>query len=234
MPDKDELTKGQSSKAGPRVQRPSYLRGSIAPKAANPSRPEAVSAAQPGHERPEVQRPEAQKAEEKEDVELYSWSVWLLPRRPLVSVLVVASLIGSILLAYWTLPQVFFVVIISLILINRLAPYLFPVKYVMTEETVGYRTFLAKDIRPWGNLLTYYQFPDGVLLTHDTRTIRGRMKEGIFLYYEKDGSNKEQVLNIVRSKLKPPKEAFAPREDNEYKGGIRSAWRRIRNLKSKD
>jgi len=47
--------------------------------------------------------------------------------------------------------------------------------------------------------------------------------------------NKDQALDIVKSKLKPPAEAMAPNPDAEKeKGGIASALRRIRKLKDKD
>ncbi len=209
----------------PTSGRPSYLRGPV------PQR-------QPGVDDQDTQTKEAASVQEKdqitEDVELYTWTNWLLPRRPLISALVVGSLIGCIALAYWAVPQLFFVAVITVILINRLALYLFPVKFILTEQTVGYKTFLARDIREWERFLAYREFPDGVFLTHDTRTFRGRMKEGIFLYYYDDCSNKEQVLSIVESKLKPLHEALsAEDEKKQKKGGLRSAIERIRRIRSK-
>ena len=176
-----------------------------------------------------------QERETTEDVELYRWRNWLLPRRPLVAVFVIGSFIGCIALAYWAVPQLFFVAVISLIFLNRLAPYLFPVTFILSEERVGYRTFLARDIRPWDAFLAYKEFPDGVLLTHDIRTFRGRMKEGIFLYYYEDCSNKDEILRIVSSKLKPLDEALTSgHKQKEEKGGLRAAIRRIRRFSSKD
>lgn len=222
-----------------RIQRPSYLGGPSTARrpggqAADSSRsagrvPEqSSSGARDGADKAAEQRQEA-----AEDKEIYSWKVWLLPRRPLVSVAVVLTLVFSIWLAYWAFPNSFFIAVISVLLINRLAPYLFPVKYVLREQTVGYTTFLARDIRPWSRFITYYKFKDGVLLSHDTRTIRGRFTEGLFLHYADDLSNKDQVLSVVESRLKPPQEALGPRDDKAYKGGIGSAFRRIRNLSKK-
>lgn len=206
--------------------RPTYLRG-------------PASQRKPDVDSQDTQTKEATSVQEEdqitEDVELYTWTNWLLPRRPLVSVFVVASLIGCIALAYWAVPQYFFVAVITIILINRLAPYLFPVKFILTEQTVGYKTFLARDIREWDRFLAYREFPDGVFLTHDIRTLRGRMKEGIFLYYCEDCSNKDQILHIVESKLKPLDEAISAKDEKEKKkGGLRSAIERIRRIRRKE
>lgn len=219
---------GETQTNRPKVTRPSYLRGSMGPKKGGQGvaveKSKQVAAPQEKKQEPEPK--------EVEDKPIYAWTIWLLPRRPLVSVLVVMSLAGCIFIAYWAFPQVFFVVIISLILLNRLAPFLFPMKCSLNEVTVGYRTFLASDVRPWTNFLTYHEFPDGVLLTHDTRTIRGRMREGLFLYYYPDKSNKDEILRIVQSKLKPPEQAFEMKDkETEDKGGIGSAIRRVRRLK---
>lgn len=173
--------------------------------------------------------------EEKPDVTLSSWKVWLLPRRPAVSAGVVAALFACIGVAYWAFPELIFVGVITLILINRLAPYLFPVKYTLTEKTVGYSTFLAKDTRNWERIFTYYTYPDGVLLSNDVRSVRGRMREGMFLYYEPGATNKDEVLQVVQSKLRSPKEALAPAEGEQpFKGGIGSALRRVRKFRDKE
>ncbi len=213
-------------KPRPASRRPSYLTGPV-----GSVRPVPASAL------PEVapKAGEARKEQEevKEDHELYTWKVWLFPRRPLVSAAVVVALFALIALAYWAFPNPFFVSIISVILVNRLAPYLFPVKYVLTEQTVGYRTFLARDVRNWERIFTFYDYPDGVLLANDTRTMRGRLREGLFLYYEPGGTNRDDVLNVVNAKLKTPKEAMAPKEERDYKGGVSSAFRRIRKLRGK-
>lgn len=213
--------KGKEERSRPRALRPAYLRRLT-----------------PSEKGDDVELKEELhvdvKDEPKEDVELYSWKNWLLPRRPLVSALVIVSLFGSMALAYWAIPKFLFVAAITAIFLNRLAPYLFPVQFHLTEKTVGYKTFLAKDVREWNKFLAYKEYPDGVFLTHDMRTLRGRMKEGIFLYYLEDGSNKDDVLGIVESKLKPLHEALSiEEEEKEDKGGLRSAFKRIRKLRSR-
>ncbi len=206
----------------PASRRPSYLSGPVqAPK-------DPPTGAAPKTE-------ETTQAQDVPDKELLSWKVWLLPRRPAVSAIVVVSLLACIAVAYWYVPNILFIVVITMVLINRLGPYLFPVTYTLTEQTAGYKTVGAKDVRQWSKIFTYYEFPDGVLLSNDTRGLRGRLREGLFMYYELGADNKDQVLDIVKSKLKPPAEAMAPNPDAEKeKGGIASALRRIRKLKDKD
>lgn len=235
MTEAKDKSKG-TDKQIPDASRPSYLRGPLSKKGDAEAKSESEN--KPGKGITGESIPQAAK-QEKEDVELYSWKVWLLPLRPGVSTLVVASVAGCIGLAYWAFPQFFFVAVMTLILLNRLAVYLFPVKYVITEQTVGYRTFLARDIRSWDKFLTYYKFHDGVLLSHDTRTVRGRMRQGLFLYYYPDGSNKDTVLEIVSSKLTVPEQAFSEKDERVEKekkerGGIRAAIERIRNIKPKE
>ncbi len=215
MSDKDSAPR-------PRSRRPSYLSGPTG--SAKAPAPAPV---------PEPKKEEAPQLEE--DTEILRWKVWLLPRRPLVSVVVVVTLLACIGVAYWAFPNFLFVLIITYILLNRLGPYLFPVTYILTEQTAGYKTILTKDIRPWSRVFTFYGFPDGVLLSNDTRNIRGRIREGLFMYYEDGAANKDQVLEVVKSKLKPPEEALAPKSnDKEFKGGIGSAMRRLKKLKDKD
>lgn len=219
----DRTTEGRS-------RRPAYLGGrpgrslpdAIAEKPKTTASEDGIKPEQPGEDAPK---------QPKTDNVIYSWKVWLFKRRPLVSAVVVVTIVGSILLAYWAFPQVLFIGVITLVMLNRLAPYLFPVKYTLNERTVGYRTFLAKDIREWSDLRMYREFPDGVLLSHDMRTVRGKLKETLFLYYYEDCSNKDEVLKVVRDKVVP----FVPEpkgdDDRTYKGGIRSALRRVRGIK---
>jgi hypothetical protein len=209
-----------------RGRRPSYLNGPVG-SAKNPVPSETVEA-----KKDEVPPPQEAVVEDKE---LLSWKVWLMPRRPAVSVAVVVTLLACIGVSYWAFPNVLFIAIITFILFNRLAPYLFPVKYTLTEQGVGYKTLMARDTRTWGKVFTYYEFPDGVLLSNDTRSVRGRLREGLFLYYETGGANKDQVLDVVKSKLKAPTEAMAPKQDGaEYKGGVGSALRRVRKIRGKE
>ncbi len=203
-------------------KRPSYLSGPGAPPPPSDRDEKATGAAPPEKGAPEPE----------EDRELLSWKVWLLPRRPFVSALVVAVLLVSIYLAYWAFPQIIFVGLITFILLNRLAPYLFPVKYFLSEQRAGYRTFLAADSRPWERFFTYYKFDDGVLLSNDTRSLRGRLREGLFMYYGNE-TPVDEVLSIIASRLPPPKEAMKPKEETEYKGGVSSALRRVRRLRGK-
>ncbi len=218
MPREPKEPKGGGSAPGKSINRPSYLGGAPS-KSQNP--PAATKAESP------APRPVS------EDNVLYQWKIWLFPRRPLVSAIVVVVLLGSLFLAYWTLPQLLFIALIALVLVNRLAPYLFPVRYTIGESTVGYDTFMARDKRSWDKFFTYYQFPDGVLLSHDVRGFRGRLKEGLFLYYSRDLSNKDQILDLVKARLKAPKEALTEGQPAPNKGGILSAWRRAKKAKER-
>lgn len=175
------------------------------------------------------EKPVEQPKREKEDREIAAWSVWLLPRRPLVAVIVVGTLFLCFGLAYWAVPSFLFLAAVMAILLNRLAAYLFPTRYFLNENTVGYRTFLGKDVRNWSQLFTYYEYPDGVLLCLDTGTVRGRMGEGLFLYYSAGNQNEDEVLSEVKKRLKPPDRAKAAKK-KQFGGGIRSAWRRVRGL----
>lgn len=198
--------------------RPSYLKGGT--RSLSPTK--------------EKMQPQNDKREavSSEDKELASWTVWLFPRRPLVSLLVVLVLVCSLSLAYWALPSPIFLLVMTGLLINRLAAYLFPARYFLREKTVGYKTFLAKDVREWERFFVYQEFPDGVLLSLDTRTIRGRIREGLFLYYNHDRSNKNEVLSIVSGKLKSSK-GIVSSQDEPSQGGLVSAYRRIRRLRKK-
>ncbi len=213
----------------PKVKRPSYLGGPGTKKAFGDEPASSKKGKAP------AEKPESDRKEPKEDAELHTWRVWLFPRRPLVSAGVVLVIVLSLGFAYRMFPQPIFLLIFGVILMNRLATYLFPVNYTLTEETVGYRAILVRDVREWSRFFTYREFPDGVLLSHDVRSLRGRMREGLFLYYKDDLSNKDDVLQIVRAKLdlleKARKEDAG---DPAGKGGFRSALRRIRAVRKRE
>lgn len=208
MPDKDK--EGPQGDIPKRSRRPAYLGGA-------PS-PEEAAKAPEGPPEPE------------EDVVLLTWKVWLLPRRPKTSVLVVSALILAIYFTWRSVQQPLFVLVITGILLNRLAPYLFPVKYTLSKQKAGYKTFMAADMRRWERFFTFHKFPDGVLLANDTRTLRGRIREGLFMHYNTDMSP-DDVLSIVASKLPTPQEATRPKAGPKDKGGVGSAIRRVRKLK---
>ncbi len=205
-------------RGGRKGRRPAYLRGR--------------SGALP---RTEVQKPEEPDKDEPKQPEtddvIYSWQVWLFRRRPLVSVLVVVTVLGSLLLAYWAVPQPMFIAVLALVMLNRLGPYLFPLKYRLNERTVGFTTFFAKDIRNWSDLDRYGEFPDGVLLSRDPASVRGRLKGTLFLYYYEDGSNKDEILRVIRDKVVPLEARPKGDDDGTYKGGFKSALRRVRGAR---
>lgn len=219
MPREPKGERGHKSASSKSVSRPSYLQGG------------RIGGIEPTIETKEKPVEAVEAKTVSEDKVLCQWKIWLFPRRPVVSAVVSVVIIGSLALAYWTYPNALFISLITLLLVNRLAMYLFPIKYTIGEETVGYSTFLARDKRTWDMFVTYCQFPDGVLLTHDQRGFRGRLKEGLFLYYHRDLSNKDQVLDLVQTKLKPPKEAVRELESAPKKGGLASAWSRARRAK---
>lgn len=215
-------------------RRPSYLRG-----AGNRREDLAVSRKAEkvvGETGREAAQEGADRVDGKDEI-LLTWHVWLLPRNPLKSVLVVSSLVGTIALAYWAVPQWLFTMLIAILILNRLAPYIFPVKYELKDATVTFKTYLASNTKQWNELFCYREYPDGVMLMHDPRTITGRMREGIFLYYDEKLEHKDEILRIVSSKLKPVSEALSgqPQRDKvSSRGGLLSAISRVRRLRQKN
>lgn len=211
-------------------RRPAYLRGGT------PGRQEKDSSGDAAKSASEALQGEARRAagaESREEV-LLSWRVWLLPKNPLKSLLVISSTIGMVALAYWAIPQFLFVGLICILILNRLAPYLFPMKYELTETTVSFKTYMASNKKQWSELFCYREFPDGVMLMHDPRKVTGRVREGIFLYYDDRLEHKDEILKIVSSRLRPLKEAIAAQPGKDKvtpKGGLFSAISRIRRLK---
>ena len=223
-----------SGRPGDVSRRPAYLRGTgeqrehpgTSPKVEKNSEEATKEAGQRG----------AVLVEEKDEV-LLTWRVWLLPRNPLKSAVVVFSLAGVIALAYWAVPSWIFVLLIAMLLLNRLAPYIFPVKYELTDATVSFKTYLASNTKMWKQLFCYREYPDGVMLMHDPRTVTGRMREGIFLSYDEELVHKDEILRIVSSKLKPVREALSGRPEATTinpRGGLFSAISRIRRLRRKN
>lgn len=180
----------------------------------------------------EVQgRPPKEPTADAADTELLSWKVWLFPKRPMISTLVVSVVFVCLFLAYRAVPQLLFVAVLGLIFINRLAPYLFPVTFYIREVTVGYRTFLAKDQKRWDRFFCYSVFPDGVLLSHDTSGLRGRIREGLFLYFDKELASKDEIVAQVRARLPSAKEAHESKGTTEKKAGVSYAWQRAKRAR---
>ena len=137
--------KGRKPDRGqPVVGRPSYLRGrSRFPEAAEKDEVQLT----------EEKVDEINKVEEakQEDTELYSWSIWLYPRRPFLSAFVTITMAGVLVVSYIVFPSKIFILFGALLLFNRLSQYLFPIKYTLTEYTVGYSSLFARDKREWIN-----------------------------------------------------------------------------------
>jgi hypothetical protein len=127
MPDTDNEQK-------PRSRRPSYLGGPAGPAKAPvaPARPSQV--APPKREEPPPPI---------EDKEILRWKVWLLPRRPWVSAAVVATVVASVGLAYWAVPNAFFVIAITLILLTVSGPSLFSRLLTSSRANGGNKTLFA-------------------------------------------------------------------------------------------
>ncbi|MBE3519495.1 MAG: hypothetical protein IMW97_04225 [Firmicutes bacterium] len=230
MQEKEGSSEGRSGHVS---RRPAYLRGTVPRRdVETPLRAkEAVVETGEG-----AGRVAADKVDEKDEI-LLSWRVWLLPRNPLKSVLVVSSFVGMLALAYWAVPQVVFTILIAILILNRIGPYIFPMKYELKDATVSFKTYLASNTKRWDELFCYSEYPDGVMLMHDPRTITGRMREGIFLYYDEKLEHKDEILRIVSSKLKPAKEALSGRPkagEVSSTGGLLSAISRVRRLRQKN
>lgn len=219
---REDSSSGARSKGA--SKRPAYLRGGLW------SRQEPSGSPAPESQTEKAGLPKT----ETQDEVLLTWRVWLLSRNIPKSVLVMVSTAAMIFLAYWAIPQLLFVGFITLLILNRLAPYLFPMKYELREKTVSYKTYMASNTKRWDELFCYREYPDGIMLMHDPRTITGRVREGIFLYYDESPGHKDEILRIVSSKLRPLKEAVAARADGDGvspKGGLFSAISRLRRLR---
>ncbi len=231
MRQKESSSEGRSRNVS---RRPAYLRGAG-------TRREDLEAPRETEKAPdESGRKACQAAVDQVDAKdeiLLSWRVWLLPRNPLKSVLVVSSLIGMVALAYWAVPQWVFTILIAILVLNRIGPYIFPMKYELKDATVSFRTYLASNTKQWNELFCYHEYPDGIMLMHDPRTITGRMREGIFLYYDEKLEHKDEILRIVSSKLRPAKEALSGRPQTaevSSRGGLLGAISRVRRLRQKN
>lgn len=230
MQGKESSCEGRSSNVS---RRPTYLRGMAVRRDVETSRGAKEAVNETGKEAGQVA---GDQVDAKDEI-LLSWRVWLLPRSPLKSLLVISSVVGMIALSYWAVPQWVFTILIAILVLNRLGPYIFPMKYELKDVTVSFKTYLASNTKQWNELFCYREYPDGVMLMHDPRTITGRMREGIFLYYDEKLEHKDEILRIVSSKLKPAREALSgqpQRAEISYRGGLLSAISRIRRLRQKN
>ncbi|MCL5038844.1 MAG: hypothetical protein M1299_03300 [Firmicutes bacterium] len=138
------------------------------------------------------------------------WGVHVAAQRKLAALLALLGIGGSMLLIYLVEPNPFFVAIMGVVMIGSLSQFLFPIKYRLTENQVTMRNFLSFESKEWSRYTTHHVFRDGVQLYFDQRDLRGRILKGLFLYFDRQGEKKEQILELVRRKV--PQEAETTRK----------------------
>lgn len=149
--------------------------------------------------------PGAAPAGPPEDPVLLEWRVHLAPQRKGAALLAILGIAGSTYLIYLVEPSPFFVTIMAAVMVASLSQFLFPIHYRLTEKYAEMRNFLSYERKEWTRYRTHHVFPDGVQLYFDQRDLRGRILKGLFLYFDREGEKKEQILELVRRKV--PREA---------------------------
>ena len=156
---------------------------------------------------PEEKKP--QPPVEEEDEVLLQWSVHLFKRRRGISALVVGMVIMATYFGYWLFHEWFLSVIVVLISVGALSAYFFPISYTLSQRGMKMKNFLAREDKQWHEFWTYVHYPDGVLLAYDQRKLKGRVRQGVMLYYDDEGELKDKISEIVSPRLPSPEEVGA-------------------------
>ncbi len=141
-----------------------------------------------------------------EDKILLQWSVHLFKRRQGISALVLALVAMATYFGYWLFDEWFLAVLVLLISIGALSAYFFPISYTLSERGMKMANFLAREEKEWKDFWTYVHYADGVHLSYDQRRLKGRVRQGVMLYYDDKKELKDTITEIVSTRLPPPEQ----------------------------
>lgn len=133
-----------------------------------------------------------------EDREVLSWTVHLAREHPLRTAVSVAFVLSASAGAFFAVGPTA-AVIVAGVVVASLSEFLFPVRYVVTDETASCRMLLNRTEIRWANVKRCYVDNLGVKLSPLDRVSRLEAFRGVYLRF---AGNENEVIETVKS-LRP-------------------------------
>ena len=128
------------------------------------------------------------------------WTVWPAGRRPLLSIIVAALILGLSVAAVLVYQSPWYGVMVTGGLFVATVSYYLPTRYRLDAEGVGLRTPLSSLSRSWDGFAECFEDAEGLLLSPSSRLTWAARHRGIYLQFE---NNQNAVTEFVHRHVKP-------------------------------
>jgi hypothetical protein len=133
------------------------------------------------------------------ETQLLIWKTHPAKARPLVTTLVVVLLLILVASVYLLTASPLFTAVAAIILYGSLTQYFTPTTFELTGSKVRVTYIVNKVEKDWAQFRSYYADKNGVLLSPFTAPSRLENFRGLYIRF---AANKDQVLEVVREKIK--------------------------------
>lgn len=130
---------------------------------------------------------------------LLAWTTQPARSRPVVAALVVLLMATIVTIVFSIMESAFFALISALILWGSLSQFYLKTHFELTENLVRIKYLVNKVEKPWAQFRSFYPDKNGVLLSPFVRPSRLENFRGLYLRF---AGNREQVLEVIRSKIR--------------------------------
>ena len=128
------------------------------------------------------------------------WTVWPAGRRPLLSIVVAALIVGLSVAAVLVYRSPWYGVMVTGGLFVATVSYYLPTRYRLDAEGVGLRTPLSSLSRPWDGFAACFEDDEGLLVSPSSRLTWAARHRGVYLRFEQ---NRQAVTEFVHRHVKP-------------------------------
>lgn len=129
---------------------------------------------------------------------LLTWKVDRVRERPLVSLMVVAILVGLFAWLWSVTASWLMAMALTGIVVVSLAQFLFPTTYILQENGLTIVN-IRKDYRPWTRFGIMREHPDAIQVGPRVSGVRARWNRGVLIYFGR--ADKNRITAIVKDKL---------------------------------
>ncbi|HCU35069.1 MAG TPA: hypothetical protein DGT21_06275 [Armatimonadetes bacterium] len=127
------------------------------------------------------------------------WTVWPARRRPVLSIIVAALILGLSVGAVLVYQSPWYGVMVTGGLFVATVSYYLPTRYRLDAEGVGLRTPLSSLRRSWDGFAVCFEDHEGLLLSPSSRLTWAARHRGVYLRFE---HNSQAVREFVHRHVK--------------------------------
>lgn len=125
----------------------------------------------------------------------FVWKVHMLSSEPSKLLLILPVVILSGVICYFIFKSILYLAVMLILYIIALSDYIFPIKYITTNETASARTVFSFSAIKWADVKKYYIDQFGIKLSPFNNRTKLEAYRGVYLRF---GKYKDQVVDVVK------------------------------------